>query len=195
MMSRPAVATPPGTLSRRAALGYATAGLGLTLTGLLNARSQARPIDTDGLPPIRSCVIVFYYGGPSHLDTYDLKPNAPAAVRGEFQPIATTVPGLFVSEHLPRMARCMHKAAVIRSMHHGNRLHDSASTESLTGRQSPVGDREEFAPIKQFFPCHGSTLTHLRPELPFEIPHAALPFVFHNVVDTPCLRKGGIRTR
>ena len=131
-------------------------------------------------------MIVFYYGGPSHLDTYDLKPDAPAEVRGEFQPIATSVPGLFVCEHLPNMARSMHKVALVRGMHHQNRLHDSASTEALTGRQSPTGDREEFGPIKQFFPCYGASLNYLRHELQLDVPHAALPFVFHNVVDVPC---------
>ena len=52
--------------------------------------------------PIRACILVFYYGGPSHLDTFDLKPDAPAEVRGEFKPIATSVPGVRVCEHLPR---------------------------------------------------------------------------------------------
>src|SRR5262249_32693679 len=132
---------------------------------------------------IKSCIIVFYYGGPSHLDTYDLKPHAPAEVRGTFQPISTSVPGLQISEHLPHMSRIMHKVSLIRRMPHGNRLHDSASTEALTGRQSPQGDREEFAPIEQFFPCYGATLTHLRPNPDLDVSHAALPFVFHNVVD------------
>jgi len=71
-------------------------------------------------------------------------------------------------------------------MHHTNRLHDSASIETHTGRQAAQGDREEFAPIPQFYPCHGSTLSYLRPELRLDVSHAALPFVFHNVVDVPC---------
>jgi hypothetical protein len=120
------------------------------------------------------------------LDTYDLKPDAPAEVRGEFKAIATSVPGLFVCEHLPKMARCMHRVALIRSMHHENRLHDSASTEALTGRQPPTGDREEAVPIKQVFPCYGAALSYLRRELQLDVPHAALPFVFHNVVNVPC---------
>lgn len=159
----------------------------LSLGGLLQAQAAAEVVRAVATSPkIKSCIVVFYYGGPSHLDTYDLKPQAPADVRGEFQPIATTVPGLFVCEHLPRMARLMHKVALVRSMHHVNRLHDSASTEVLTGRQSPTGDREEFAPIKQFFPCHGSTVNYLRRDRAVDVPHAALPFVFHNVVDVPC---------
>lgn len=161
--------------------------LGLSLAGLW--RAQAVLADAKRSPvvsKIRSCIIVFYYGGPSHLDTYDLKPNAPADVRGEFQSIETSVPGLRISEHLPHMAKVMHKVAIVRSMTHQNRLHDSASTEVLTGRQSPQGDREEFAVIPQFYPCYGATLSYFRRERGIEIPHAALPFMFHNVVDVPC---------
>lgn len=178
--------SPVDRLSRRSLLRLGVGGLGLSLTGLLQARASARPIESSGLPPLKACVLVFYYGGPSHLDTYDLKPDAPAEVRGEFKPIATSVPGLFVCEHLPKMARCMHKVALIRSMHHQNRLHDSASTEALTGRQPPTGDREEFAPIKQVFPSYGASLSYFRRELQLDVPHAALPFVFHNVIDVPC---------
>ncbi|TXT23496.1 MAG: hypothetical protein FD138_3227, partial [Planctomycetota bacterium] len=115
-----------------------------------------------------------------------LKPNAPADVRGEFQPIASSAPGVMVSEHLPQMAKVMHKVAVVRSVNHQNRLHDSASTEMLTGRQSPQGDREEFAPIPQFYPCVGATCSYLWRERGLDVPHAALPFLFHNVVDVPC---------
>jgi hypothetical protein len=177
---------PNDLLSRRSMLRMGFGGLGLSLTGLLEARALARPIESLGLPPLKACIIVFYYGGPSHLDTYDLKPDAPAELRGEFKPISTSVPGTFVCEHLPKMARLMHKVALVRSMHHQNRLHDSASTEALTGRQAPTGDREEFGPIKQVFPCYGAALNYLRAELQLDIPHAALPFVFHNVIDVPC---------
>ncbi len=173
-------------LSRRSWLRLGVGGLGLSLTGLLQARSSGRPIESPGLRPVKACVVVFYYGGPSHLDTYDLKPDAPLEVRGEFKPISTSVPGLFVCEHLPKMARCMHKVALVRTMHHENRLHDSASTEALTGRQPPTGDREEAVPIKQVFPSYGASLSYLRRELQLDVSHAALPFVFHNVVDVPC---------
>jgi hypothetical protein len=148
--------------------------------------APASPATTVQRKPIRACIVVFYYGGPSHLDTFDMKPDAPAEVRGEFKPVPSSVPGLQISEHLPHLSQVMHKVAVIRSMHHGNRLHDSASTEVLTGRQSPVGDREEFAPIPQFFPCHGATLSHQWHDRRLKVCHAALPWVFHNVVPTPC---------
>src|SRR5687768_14691078 len=110
-------------VTRRGLLRFGAGAL--TLGGLW--RAQASAPTPAAARPIRSCILVFFYGGPSHLDTFDLKPNAPAEVRGEFGSIATTVPGLRVCEHLPRMARVMHKVAQIRSMTHAASLHDSAS--------------------------------------------------------------------
>lgn len=189
-------------LNRRHALQAAGTAVGLNLAGLLQARASQDMTGSgtierksSGQSSIKSCILIFYYGGPSHLDTYDLKPNAPADVRGEFQQISTSAPGIFISEHLPRMSRVMDKVAIIRSMHHNNRLHDSASTEALTGRPSPNGDREEFAPINQFYPCFGASLSYLRQNQGIEIPHAALPFVFHNVIDTPCQGGGFLGAR
>ena len=167
-------------------------GSGLGLLSSLSAVKSACANGAAALPriaapnTIRSCIVVFYYGGPSHLDTYDVKPDAPDSVRGEFSSIETSQPGLRISEHLPNMARVMHKVALIRSMHHTNRLHDSASTETHTGRQGPNGDREEFAMIDQFFPCHGAVLSMLRAGEQLNVPHAMLPWQFHNVVTTPC---------
>ena len=184
--------TCPAT--RRQLLSTARRGcLGLTLGGLLRAQSamaDSTAATTDST--IRSCILLFYYGGPSHLDTYDLKPNAPVEVRGEFQSIPTSVPGLRICEHLPRMAKLMHRVTLIRSVHHANRLHDSASIETLTGRLPPNGDREESVPIEQVFPCHGATVSHLRPVR--DVSHAALPYVMHNVVDVPCQGGGFLGT-
>ena len=117
---------------------------------------------------------------------FDMKPAAPDNIRGEFKQISTTVPGTFISELLPSHANIMHKISVVRSMHHTNRLHDSASTESLTGRQSPQGDREEFKPIRQFYPAYGAALSMLRSDLEQELPFVALPWVFRNVIPVPC---------
>src|SRR2546423_15614920 len=104
-------------------------GLGLGLPQLLQA--QATVEARSARPRIKACILLFCYGGPSHLETWDPKPNAPGEVRGEFRPAATSVPGLRIGEHLPRMARLMHKVALIRSMHHGMRNHDSACTPTL----------------------------------------------------------------
>jgi hypothetical protein len=182
------------TLNRRRWLQVGGAG-GLNLWGLLRAQAAAEEqTGRRSAAAIRSCVFIYYYGGPSHLDTFDMKPDAPDAVRGEFAPIATSAPGVRICEHLPRLAKVMHKLAIVRSMRHTNRLHDSAGTEVFTGRQGPKGDREEFAPIPQFFPCHGAVLNYLRRDSAADVPHALLPWLFHNVVDVPCQGGGFLGT-
>lgn len=176
---------PVTVLTRRRLLQWSGAGyLGLNLGGLWRAEA-ARPQASSGRP-IRSCILIFFYGGPSHLDTFDLKPAAPAEVRGEFHPIATSVTGTHVCEHLPRLARLMHKIALVRSVTHGARLHDSAAIHALTGRPLDGPDRELFAPQPQFYPCHGSAVACLRRGRPAEVPFASLPFAFRNVQDVPC---------
>src|SRR5438270_7269621 len=65
-----------------------------------------------------SCILVFLNGGPSHLDTWDMKPDLPREMRSEFRPVATSVPGTQVCEHLPRLARLMHHCTLVRSVHH-----------------------------------------------------------------------------
>ena len=79
--------------------GAAGLGAGLVHRSVRGAAAKPRP------QRIKSCILIFYYGGPSHLDTFDIKPDAPSEVRGEFQPIATSVAGLQIGEHLPRTAR------------------------------------------------------------------------------------------
>ncbi len=158
-------------------------GVGLGALGMIpSLRGQGGSAP----PPIRSCILIFYYGGPSHLDTFDMKPSAPEAIRGEFRAIPTSVPGMSICEHLPGMSRVMHKVALIRSMTHRFSLHDPASIQVLTGREPPQGDRELFATAPQVFPSFGGALGYLRREGGAEVPHAALPYVFHNVVPTPC---------
>ena len=181
---------------RRQLLELGGATLGLNLGGLLRAQVLAdEATRTTPKPRVRSCILVFYYGGPSHLDTFDMKPDAANTVRGEFQPISTSVPGVHICEHLPRIARLMHKVAIIRSMTHQNRLHDSASIEALTGRPPQNGDREEFASIAQFYPCYGSALTYCRQANQSSVPHIALPYAFRNVIEVPCQGGGFLGSR
>src|SRR5690242_19534605 len=104
-------------------LGY----LGLNLAGLLRAEAAGR----ESQAKIRSCILLFYYGGPCHIDTWDMKPNAPHEVRGEFHGISTRVPGLRICEHLPRCASITDRLAVLRSMHHPMRNHNAAAVEAL----------------------------------------------------------------
>lgn len=166
-------------VSRRHALEIGGLGLlGVSLPQFL----QLQATRAGQLPgqQIKSCIVIFYYGGPSHLDTFDMKPNAPSEVRGEFRSIATSVPGLQISEHLPHTAKIMHKVTVVRSMHHDMRGHDSASYQALTGHVPPMGDNQNFGERPDSFPCYGACLNRVRPHFPVAIPHASLPFVMNN---------------
>jgi hypothetical protein len=81
-----------------------------------------------------ACFLIFLNGGPSHLDMWDMKPDAPAEIRGEFKPIATTLPGVQLCEHLPKLARQIHRSTLVRSMHHSvNNAHAAAVYAGLTG--------------------------------------------------------------
>ena len=148
-------------LNRRDALRAGGIGLtGLTLPDLLRADSL-RPAAVrqlgSGFGQAKSCVILFLKGGPSHLDTFDMKPEAPSEVRGEFQPIDTTAPGVQVCEHLPLLALQADKFAVIRSMElRGDAVHSTAAYEVTTGHRFPrIG---EAVMQRQDHPHFGSSV-------------------------------------
>ncbi|MBC7967553.1 MAG: DUF1501 domain-containing protein, partial [Fuerstia sp.] len=123
-----------GITSRRSFLQVGSLGIGgLTLPGLL--RQQAVAAETGQPVNRKSVILVWLAGGPSHLDMYDLKPQAPAEIRGEFRPIATNVSGIEISEHLPRQAGMMDKLAIVRSAFHTNGGHGMGSQWMLTGYQ------------------------------------------------------------
>ena len=138
--------------------------------------------------PIQSCILIMYYGGPSHVDTWDMKPNASVEVRGEFKPISTSIPGRFVCEHLPKTAQIVDRLAVIRSMHHRMTNHNAAMYEALIGRLPAGGDAELLeADRLNDFPNHGAILSYLaaKGELTksaMPLVNVALPHVMHNVV-------------
>src|SRR5205814_563309 len=126
---------------------------------LLPASTRAStPTATRTTKAIRSCIFIFYYGGPSHLDTFDPKPKAPAEVRGEYRTIATNVPGIRVCEHLPRTARVMDRLALVRSLHHPMRNHNSAAAEVFTGRTPAGGDQELLTDDPRSVPNIGSAV-------------------------------------
>ena len=143
--------------SRRAWLQLGGLGLlGLSLPQLLRAEAARSPAVS------RSCVLFLLHGGPSQLDTWDLKPSAPAEVRGAFRPVATTVPGLHLVEHLPRLARLAHRFTVVRSMTHTSLFHNSATYLVTTG-QPPPRELIAFAPSENDFPHLGAQVALLRP--------------------------------
>src|SRR5262249_37589195 len=136
-------------------------------------------------PKVKSCILLFYYGGPCQLDPWDMKSDAPAEVRGEFRPIATCVTGLRICEHLPKTARVTDKIAVIRSMHHPMRNHNSAAVEALCGRTPLKGDLELLADDPNSFPNYGAVLSYVSPIRGHIPAHVALPHVMYNVVVLP----------
>jgi hypothetical protein len=147
--------------------------LGLTLPRLLQAR--ARPRARALTPRADSCILVFLNGGPSHLDMWDMKPAAPPEIRGEFKPIATSVPGVQFSEHLPRLARLMHRCTLVRSVHHSvNNAHAAAVYAGLTGH-----DRGEIGggarPTDH--PAIGSVLGLCRPPKTPVVPFVSMPYI------------------
>ena len=114
--------------------------LGLSLPQLLAAQAQANP----GTVPkgrAKSLILVYLGGGLSHHDSFDLKPDAPAEIRGKYNPIRSSVPGLQVGELLPKMAQTMHKVTLVRSGAHNNDHHETATNWVLSGRfGSAFGD-------------------------------------------------------
>ncbi len=144
------------------AMGYIAGGRSLLQAGAPTAgRSFGRA---------KSCILVYLFGGPSHIDIWDMKPSAPAEIRGEFKPIATNTPGIQITEHLPRLAQLADQYAVIRSLAHGDSAHGSAGHTMLTGRAPRA--LGEVGPNADDYPHYGSVLTSLR-----GAPHGAPPFV------------------
>ena len=165
---------PTSGLSRRDLLQVGGLGLtGVSLPGFLAARetTQARGGNTRA----DACILIHLNGGPPHLDMWDPKPDAPQAIRGEFGTIASSLPGYRVGSLMPKLARHMHRATVVRSMHHSvNNAHAAAVYCSLTGH-----DRGELGGgAKQTdHPSPGSILTSLRPPQKVVVPHVTLPYM------------------
>ena len=161
-------------LSRRELLRIGTAtALGLSLPAVLRADESRSSSGTKAHAD--HCILIFLNGGPSHLDMWDMKPDAPAEIRGEFKPVATSVPGVQLSEHLPKLATQMHRATLVRSMHHGvNNAHAAAVYCGLTGH-----DRGELGggAKPSDYPAIGSVTAVLRPPVKNVVPYVSMPYV------------------
>lgn len=166
---------------RRFLATAATTGLGLGLP----LAATAVPRSSTARARIRSCILIFYYGGPSHLDTFDPKPDAPVEVRGEYRTIATAVPGIRVCEHLPLTARLMNRLALVRSLHHPMRNHNSAAAQTLTGRTPAGGDQELLTDDPRGLPTLGSAISYALGPRAGVLPYVALPYTLYNVVQLP----------
>jgi len=115
----------------------------------------------------KSVLLLYLHGGAPTQDMFDLKPNAPVEIRGEFKPIATNVPGIQICEHLPQMAKWMHRCAIVRSVNHKAGCHNTLP--GFTGSEQPV-DVNDPIPKDTFPPGMGSVCEYLKPA-ELDLPH------------------------
>jgi hypothetical protein len=173
-MKAPSKCAGPLRVSRRELLQVGSAGvLGLSLPRLLRAAARRNGASARA----DACIVIFLNGGPSHLDMWDMKPAAPKEIRGEFKPIATTVLGVQFSEHLQRLARHMHRCALVRSVHHSvNNAHAAAVYVGLTGHDR--GDANvAIGAGPNDYPAIGSVLGLCRPPRTAVVPYVSMPYI------------------
>jgi hypothetical protein len=156
-MAPPHTHSPIG-FTRREAMQIGYSGLmGLGLPSLLKSRLLAQSQTTP-----KSIIIVFLTGAPSHHDTFDMKPDAPAEIRGEFKTTATSTAGLHVCEHLPKLAAIADKYAVVRSLSHKDNNHLMSTHYVLTGEWQPGGFFDKVA-SRTDWPSYAGGLAYMRP--------------------------------
>jgi uncharacterized protein (DUF1501 family) len=167
--------------SRRALLRAGGAGVlgwclpGATRAGAENSGHKARA---------KSVILLHQYGGPSHVDTFDMKPAAPEAIRGEFRSITTRATGIVVCERLPRVAQVADKFTLVRGMYHTIKNHNSAGYYSLTGAAPPLDD-QRLRDTRDLFPAYGSVVDRLAPAQAGLPTFVAFPHVIRDGSITP----------
>jgi hypothetical protein len=157
-------------VQRRQILQAGGAGLfGLTVPQLLAAESML----AGRTSKVKSVIFMLLFGGPSQLETFDMKPDAPEQIRGPFKPIASKTPGLLISEHLPKMAAVSDKYCVIRSMSHSQNDHSGGGHYLQTGKRWHVPIGGGFSPTPKDWPSMGSIVDYMdqqRPSLKNSMP-------------------------
>jgi hypothetical protein len=145
-------------------------GLGTLLGGGLATALRAREPSRSPLARAKACILIWMDGGPTHFETFDPKPDAPEEYRGEFRAIRTAVSGVHFSEHMTRLAKCLDKYAMIRSIRHDQGNHGAGNHYMMTGAppRIPVG----CGAFVSFHPSMGSVVAHEKP------PTAGLPAYF-----------------
>ena len=174
--------------------------LGMTLSQVFELQDRAR---AGAVPPrfegatgfgrAKSVIMLFLQGGPSHIDIWDPKPDAPSNIRGEFKPIKTNIPGIRLSETMPKLAQSMDKCTLIRSMSYtpkGLFNHTAAIYQMLTGyppdKVSPSGQLEPPSPID--FPTAGSWISKMLPPTEPVLPFVEMP---RPLQESSVIGKGG----
>ncbi|MBM3836858.1 MAG: DUF1501 domain-containing protein [Verrucomicrobia bacterium] len=170
------------SFSRRHLLKVGGLGLlGLTMPRLLRAAESQKK---GPLAKAKSVIFLYQFGGPSHIDMFDMKPEAPEAIRGSHKPAATKADGIAINERLPRLAKVMDKVTLIRSVHHHMKNHNPASYYALTGHAPPVDDIT-LRDSPELFPAPGSVIDKLAPAEGAIPTFVALPWVIGDGTITP----------
>jgi Protein of unknown function (DUF1501) len=176
-------------LSRRRLLSTGAGAVGMSVPTLLSLRSVAKAaVDGPVAGRAKSCIVLYCWGGMSHHESWDLKPDAPSEVRGEFNPIDTATPGIRISEHLPLLAQQTERLAIIRSIHHRSSAHGMGMYWNMTGHPH---ERPEVAdnrvPTRSQWPSLASMVSALRSAPPGVPPAIRLPYP---LVDNGTLQAG-----
>lgn len=168
-----------GTLPRRGFLQLGTSLLGgLSLADLLRCQAEAAAVEGSRPSDDKAIIVLWLWGGMSHMETFDLKPEAPIEFRGEFRPIETTVPGVEISEHLPRLARLADRFSLLRSISHDSNGHVNSTHTMLTGYP---GEPIEMPPFRPKYPDFWAVTNTLAGDTRSGAPaHIALPRMRYN---------------
>jgi hypothetical protein len=178
----------PSPFSRRQVLRVGGMGLlGLTLPHLFQAdqlRLKAAENKNAPRPRAKSVIFLFQWGGPSHLDMFDMKPDAPDDYRGPYKPIASSAPELRVCEKLPEVAKRMHHVSLIRTVTHKMKNHNSAGYYALSGH-APATDDQRLRDSLDLYPSYGSVVDKLLPNTNGMPTYVAYPHVIRDGSITP----------
>ncbi|MFP6678317.1 MAG: DUF1501 domain-containing protein [Pirellulaceae bacterium] len=159
-------------------------GLGLSLPMFLNIRSATAATSSG---KAKSCIVLYCWGGMSHHEVFDPRPDAPVDVRGEFSPISTAVPGIIVGEHIPRLAKIANRLAIVRSVNHGESAHGRGMYWNLTGHAPPPIPAGNIPPTREQWPSLTAMVSKIR-AAPKGVPGAVrLPYP---LVDNGTLQGG-----
>ncbi len=155
------------------------------LLGLhIPALQRAAESRTGNKPRAKSVIFLFQWGGPSHIDMFDMKPEAPEEIRGPLRPISSSVPGMPVCEHLPELAKRMDKVTLVRSMTHRMKNHNSAGYYALPGHEPPTDD-QRLRDAPTLYPALGSVVDRVSPVQSSMPTFVAYPHVIRDGSITP----------
>lgn len=170
------------SLARRDVLRIGGLGmLGLTMPRLLQAAEATKSAIK---PTAKSVVFLYQFGGPSHGDTFDMKPDAPDGVKSHFDPIATSCPDIQICDQLRETAKVMHQVTLVRTVHHTMKNHNSAAYHALTGH-APLVDDIRLRDTLELFPAYGSVVDRLAPNTNGMPSFVAYPYVMRDGEITP----------